>query len=182
MKSPGHPFSRRYMLRRTLSPWKFDACIAEAVDFCRRYGIDEVIWKIDTEEFSHGLPTHDLIRKYLAPLSASREALGRVGTKMSINPWVTMGMRDAGWDLRKIFPDMGWLTDITGVSAKSQGCPLSPAWREWFFGAFEMYASTHPNILWVEDDIRTIRHRPVWYSCYCDRHLAEFSKHAGRQW
>jgi hypothetical protein len=45
-----------YMLRRTLIPWKVEETIEEARQFCRESEIGEVIWKIDVEEFSHGLP------------------------------------------------------------------------------------------------------------------------------
>ena len=50
------PREKRYMLRRTLFPWKFAETIDEAVRFAAEFGVDEIIWKIDTEEFSHGLP------------------------------------------------------------------------------------------------------------------------------
>jgi hypothetical protein len=112
---------KRYMLRRTMAPWKFQETIDEAMDFARAYGVDEIIWKIDTEEFSHGLPTLELIRGYVPWLIKSREQLAAVGVSMSINPWVTQGMRDAGWDNRQVHPDMEWLTDISGLAAKSQG-------------------------------------------------------------
>jgi hypothetical protein len=172
--------AKRYMLRRTMAPWKFQETIDEAVDFARTYGVDEIIWKIDTEEFSHGLPTLELIRGYVPWLIKSREQLAAAGVSMSINPWVTQGMRDAGWDNRQIHPDMEWLTDISGLAAKSQGCPLSPGWRQWFFDAYEIYASTAPRVLWIEDDFRVHRHRPVWYACFCKRHIEEFSRLAGR--
>lgn len=179
---PSQEFDRRYMLRRTIFPWKFQQSIDEAVDYARTYGIDEIIWKIDTEEFSHGIPSLELIGSYIPWLEKSRHELERIGVSMAINPWVTQGMRDAGWDCRAAFPDFGWLTDISGIAAKSQGCPLSSGWRNWFFTTYEMYASAHPRVLWVEDDFRIHRHRPVWHSCYCDTHMEQFSQHVGRRW
>lgn len=173
--------SIRYMLRRTLFPWKFQETIDEAVDYCRTYGVDEIIWKIDTEELSHGLPKLELIQTYIPWLIKSREQLAAAGVSMSINPWVTHGMRDAGWDNRSDFPDMDWITDINGTQTRSQGCDISPAWRKWFYAAYELYASARPRVVWIEDDIRIHRHRPVYWACFCGRHVAEFSKLVGRQ-
>jgi hypothetical protein len=170
----------RYQLRRTIAPWRFEESIEEAVGFCQKHGIEEIIWKIDAEEISHGLPTLEMIRGYLPAIRASRVRLAEAGIRMSINPWVTQGMRDAGWDLRGTFPDFEWVTDITGISAKSQACPLSPAWREWLVGAYLEYASTGPRVLWVEDDFRVHRHRPVTVACFCQRHIRGFSERVGR--
>lgn len=173
---------RRYMLRRTLFPWKAGETIDETAGFAARFGIDEIVWKIDTEEFSHGLPTLERIATYLPWLEESRKKLAAAGIAMSINPWVTVGMRDAGWDLRRTFPDFDWLTDIDGTQTKSQACPLNPAFREWLATAYEMYAGTRPRVLWIEDDIRAQNHRPARYTCFCDRHLEKFSEFTGQTW
>ena len=42
-----------YSLRRTLPPWRFGETLADLLELAPRFGIDEVIVKIDTEEFSH---------------------------------------------------------------------------------------------------------------------------------
>ena len=172
---------KRYMLRRTLFPWKFRQTLDETARFADEFGIDEVVWKIDTEEFSHGLPTIALAETYVPWLERSRDQLARRGISMSVNPWATQGMRDAGWDLRAVFPDFEWMTDATGVQAKSQVCPLSPAWRRWLCEVFRRYASARPRVLWIEDDIRVHWHRPVRFACFCERHLREFGERVGRQ-
>jgi len=164
------------MLRRTLFPWKFEETIDEAVRYCRRYGIDEVIWKIDAEEFSHGLPTLERIDQYLPWLNRAREQLSAVNVSMSINPWVTKGMRDAGWDLHGVFPDFEWQTDVHGKQSRAQACMLSPGWRQWLCQAYERYASTGPRVLWIEDDLKVHGRE----SCFCDRHVREFSALIGK--
>ncbi|MCL2646989.1 MAG: hypothetical protein FWD61_08280 [Phycisphaerales bacterium] len=170
----------RYHLRRTLFPWKFRETIEEVLAFAKTATVEEVIWKMDTEDISHGLPTLERVRGLLPALNESRERFAEVGIAMSINPWVSQGMRDAGWDLRAVFPDFEWITDITGIQAKSQACPLGPAFREWLAEEYELYASTRPRVLWIEDDFRVHRHRPVTVACYCQRHVQEFSRKIGR--
>src|SRR5690349_6581364 len=106
-------------LRRTSAPSRVAEANEEAAGFCRTHGSGEISWKIDCEEISHGLPTVEMIWRYKPALAASGGRLAEAGIAMSINPWVTQGMRDAGWDLRATFPEFEWITDITGISAKS---------------------------------------------------------------
>ncbi len=172
----------RLMLRRTLIPWKFEETIREALDYARHNGINEIIWKIDTEEFSHGLPTPELIRTYLPWLSSSRELLAAEGIAMSINPWASLNHGDRGRDMTGVFPDMHWFTDSRGVACKSTACPLCPRWQEYFREIYRLYASTRPAILWVEDDFRMQFHQPAAVGCFCDLHLRTFSERTGREW
>jgi len=70
---PGRASARRieperrawFALRRTMPPWRFKENLAELVRACPRFGVDEVIVKVDTEEFSHGIPTLEWVRNYL---------------------------------------------------------------------------------------------------------------------
>ncbi len=180
MKNETIPRETRFMLRRTLFPWKMEETVLEVVRYCTDFDVDEIIWKIDTEEFSHGLPELDRIRAYLPWLNQSRDMLFALGVGMSINPWVTQGMRDAGLNNRAVHPDFEWMTDITGVQANAIACPRSPGWRQWIKEAYALYASTRPRVLWIEDDIRIHGHRPVAWACFCERHLREFGDRLGR--
>lgn len=170
-----------YMLRRTFALWKPEETIEEVLDFCGEYGIDEVIWKIDVEEFSHGLTPLDTIRRYLPWLAKARDASASEGILFSINPWVTHNHADRGRDMRPVHPEMGFAVDWTGVESMACACSLSGAWRNWLCDAFGLYASLDPHILWVEDDIRTFNHDPVEYGCFCPRHLERFSDLVGRK-
>ena len=53
-----------YSLRRTLPPWKFRETLADLLERAPRFQIDEVIVKIDTEEFSHGHPSLEWAKQY----------------------------------------------------------------------------------------------------------------------
>jgi hypothetical protein len=73
------------------------------------------------------------------------------------------------------------MVDPDGRAATSIACPLSPAWRRYIADAFALYAEAEPWAVWVEDDFRLHNHPPLaWGGCFCDRHLAEFSRRAGR--
>ncbi len=175
------PREKRYMMRRTLSPWKFDETIEEAVRYATEFGIDEIIWMIDTEEFSHGLPTLDRIAGFIPALNDSRRRLAEVGVSMSINPWATQGMRDAGMNMRDMHLDFDWMVNIDGREANTIACPLGAAWRKWLTDAYLMYAGTKPRVLWLEDDMRVHGHTPVVFGCFCENHVRALSQRVGRE-
>lgn len=170
-----------YMLRKTLIPWKPDETISEVLDFCVRHGIGEVMWKVDVEEFNHGLTPLDIIENMLPWLAKARDAGLERGIQFSINPWVTHNHADRGRDMRTVHPGMTFCVDYTGVRSRACACSLSEAWQQYLCDAFSLYASTHPNILWVEDDIRTFNHPPVRHGCFCDAHLTAFGERIGRK-
>jgi hypothetical protein len=169
-----------YMLRRTLIPWKPEETIEEALDFCERYGIGEVIWKVDVEEFNHGITPLAMIEGYLPHLRHARDAGRARGIRFSINPWMTHLHCDRGRDMRPVYPDMTFCVDYTGVESHACACSLSEAWQQYLCDAFALYASTRPEILWVEDDIRTFNHAPVEYGCFCRQHMIAFSERVGQ--
>jgi len=168
-----------YMLRRTLPIWKPGETIEEAVEYCREYGIGEVIWKIDAEDFSRGHPAHAWIADHLPWLEKARDVLGEHDILSSINPWVTLNHCDRGRNQRGARPDWRWMTDADGTEANSCPCPLSEAFLAWIGEAYRLYASTRPHVLWLEDDLRTHGHQPVRWGCYCDLHMKALGERLG---
>ncbi len=170
-----------YALRRTLPSWCFDERLDELLTFCKDCTIDEVIVKVDVEEFSHGIPTLPWLMKYMPMLTRARDALRAIGTEFSINPWVTVGHLDRGRDLRKIFPDFTWMVGHDGVKCNACACPLSQGWRDHTVKLWQLYASLEPNVIWIEDDIRTFNHLPARYGCFCELHMKAFSERVGEK-
>lgn len=173
------PRVAQYMLRKTLPPWKPHETIDELVELMPRYRVDEVIFKIDVEEFTHGLPTVDYIEQFIPWLKEARDKLAAVGVRTSINPWVTTVHCDRGRDCRAAHPDVQFVVGHDGTECRACACPLSPAWRELTCKLYALYASVKPEVLWIEDDIRTFNHRPARYACFCDIHLKEFERRTG---
>jgi len=171
----------KYALRRTMFPWKPKETIDELVELAPRYALDEVIFKIDSEEFSHGLYTVDLVKPFIPWLAEARERLAGIGVAMSVNPWVTLVHVERGRDCRAAHPGMDWMVGHDGTISKASPCPLSPAWRELMGEIYALFASTKPRVLWLEDDIRTFHHPPVEFSCFCDLHLAAFERRTGKR-
>lgn len=173
-----------YALRRTLPSWSFDERderLKELLTFCKDCSIDEVIVKTDAEEFSHGIPTLEWLMKYMPMLTRARDGLRANGVEFSINPWVTVGHLDRGRDLRETFPDFTWMVGHDGTEPHASACPLSAGWRNHTIKLWQLYASLEPNVIWIEDDIRTFNHLPARYGCFCQLHMSTFSERIGEK-
>ena len=169
-----------YSLRRTLPPWKFRETLADLLELAPRFQIDEVIVKIDTEEFSHGHPSLEWAKQYQAMLFEVKERLAELGIVYSLNPWITAGHADRGRNDLERLPGLECMVGHDGSETKHCACFLSPVWRKHIKALWEIYAETRPHIMWVEDDIRTFNHEPVAFGCFCPRHLRMFGERIGR--
>lgn len=178
VNTPGQAW---YSLRRTLPPWKFQETLEDLCRLAPQFKVDEVIVKIDTEEFSHGHPSLEWARDYQKNLFRIRKELEARGIVYSLNPWITVGHADRGRDDRKRLPGLECAVGHDGAEARHCACFLSPVWREHIRKLWTIYAETHPHIMWVEDDIRTFNHEPVDFGCFCPRHMKRFSERVGRE-
>lgn len=166
-------------LRRTLPLWSWKENLEELVRYCPECGIDEVIVKVDTEEFSHGIPTIEWLKNYQPILFEIKKALNEIDVVFSINPWVTHVHCDRGRNVKAENPEMGFIVGHDGAECRDCACPLSQAWRDRTAALWKIYAEIEPDTIWVEDDIRTFNHYPVGFGCFCPEHLKRFSERAG---
>lgn len=173
------PDAAWYALRRTLPPWRHRENLDELVQLLPRYRVNELIVKIDTEEFWHGQPQISSARAGQSSLFEIKAALGKLGIKYSLNPWITQGHGDRGRDDRQKIPGFQGLIGHDGAACRSCACPLGEGWLMNTAAVWQLYAETEPHVLWIEDDIRTFNHEPVEYSCFCPLHLARFSERVG---
>lgn len=184
MKSAVKPSRRSaawYALRRTLPPWSFEKNLRELVQCLPRYRVDELIVKVDTEEFTHGQPRLEWVKAYQEKLFRIRRAMERIGVRYSLNPWITVGHNDRGRNDLGYLPGLRTVVGHDGTECTCCACPLSSIWREHVAKVWTLYAETRPHVIWVEDDIRTFNHNPVRYGCFCSEHLARFSERVRRE-
>ena len=169
-----------YALRRTLPPWQFEANLKELEAVLPRYGVDEVIVKVDSEEFSHGQPPLEWVRAYQEKLFRIKASLESLGVAYSVNPWITVGHIDRGRDARKQLPGIQTFVGHDGTVAKVSASPLCPVWRDHVAKIWRLYAETFPHAIWIEDDIRLFNHLPVEHGCFCPLHVKRFSEKVGQ--
>jgi len=178
-RAQGRADGAHLMLRRNLPLWKPARAIEEAIGFCTEVGIAEIIWKIDPEAFNHGFTPHELIRAFIPWLEKARDALREAGILFSINPWVTLNHARRGRYSGAPPPGFHWRVGPDGEEALERACPLSDGWREWFLGAYRLFAGTKPDKLWLEDDFKTFAEDRCKLGCYCPKHLEAFSRKIG---
>ena len=170
-----------YALRRTLPLNKLDELLEELIEFLPGYKVDELIVKIDTEEFWHGQPTVKMAEEYLPGLLKIKQAMKKLNIVYSLNPWITVGHGDYGRNDTTNFPDMQMMVGHDGVRSKSCACPLCDIWRHNVAEVWSIYASTKPKVMWLEDDLRTFNHKPVRLSCFCEKHMRLLSERTGSE-
>lgn len=169
-----------YALRRTLPVWSFEENLRE-LDILKEHHVEELIVKVDTEEFSHGHVPLEFLRSYQEKLFRIREKLEFLGIRYSINPWATQGHADRGRYAEESIPGVQTMVDFDGSVSTGCACPLSPAWQKHITECWRIYAETKPHIMWVEDDIRSFNHGVVRFGCFCPLHMKRFSELAGKE-
>jgi hypothetical protein len=163
-----------YVLRRSLPAHRFDELLTELVEAAPRYLLDEVIVMVEAEELFPGHPTPATVRDHVERLHRVREALAPLGIAYSLNPWVTRGHEDRRRP--NTIPGARTVVKADGSEASSVTCLLCPEWRANLAATWRLYASTQPQVLWVEDDIRDFG----TFECFCPLHLARFAARIGR--
>ena len=170
-----------YSLRLALEPGRGDDhSLALLPGYVEAGRIDDVMVFANVEELNTGHT--DLAERAVFRDLAVRtaDAARRAGATMSINPWHTVMHGDYGKRLRE-GQDFRTMVDPAGRQAELAACPRDERWREYLAGLYAFYAAAKPRFLWVEDDFRYHNHPPLdWGGCFCDEHLGEFSRRAGR--
>jgi hypothetical protein len=152
--------------------------LRELEQLCRRIPVDEVMLFMYAEEQCDGHPTLEQVAQWLDALRPWKLQLERIGLRVSLNPWTVLGVCDRG---RRLKAGQNWQTmvDWKGRSAQLVVCPLDAAWQEYFKSAITLMAAERYRVIWIEDDYRYHNHEPLdWGGCFCDLHVAEFSRRA----
>lgn len=170
-----------YTLRFAMQPGRheqdhFDRLLA----FCNAARIDDVMFFINGEELNLGHLTREETKPWMEMIARGKALLQPLGFTISINPWPTLLHGDRGRTLRE-GQKFTRMVDPYGNEASAVACPLCPEWRSYIADIYACYAQIQPEILWVEDDFRLHNHRPlIWGGCFCERHMEEYSKQAGK--
>lgn len=174
--------SYKYILRYAIQPGhQEEPRLDELIAFCQKARIDDVMFFIDCEELSQGHLTIEETRPWMEIIARGQERLEPLGITTSINPWPSLLHADRGRTL-KTGQKFTRMVDPYGNQAGAVACPLSKEWRGYFTQLYAHYASTKPNMLWVEDDFRFHNHAPlIWGGCFCEAHMKEYSRRAGNK-
>jgi hypothetical protein len=171
-----------YILRYAVQPGHHEEKrMDELVSFCKKARIDDVMFFIDCEELSQGHLSIEETRPWMKVIAYGKERLEPLGITTSINPWPTLLHCDRGRKLKE-GQDFRLMVDPYGNNANAVVCPLCSEFQKYITEMYAYYASIKPNMLWVEDDFRLHNHGPLsWGGCFCEAHMEEYSRRAGRK-
>ena len=170
--------------------------IEDLIAFCKRARVDAVMLYVDLNPYWYYMPDSAAHADYVAEqMEIIAPRLGEAGISYQLNYQNLFGSVDGNHDHKAL---CGWddcYTDEFGNVSLGVGCMLSEKFNEIALGKLRRFAKTKPDAIWIDDDIRIHNHRtelrPVLegkkgaeqldFGCFCDAHLAAFSKKIGRK-
>ncbi|MDR3147788.1 MAG: hypothetical protein LBU00_05355 [Treponema sp.] len=170
-----------YILRFSVDPgYEEDKALSMVMDFCAKAAIDDITFFCAPEELSQGHLTLEEQEKFTGFFRKAKTLTRERGMSFSINNWTTLYHTDRGRRLRP-GQNFGLMVDVDGREATNAACPLDPAFRSYYADLLKRFGALHPWIFWIEDDFRLHNHDPLrWGGCFCERHMEEFSRRAGK--
>ena len=159
--------------------------LEELIAFTREADIDSVQFFVNT--FLHtyyALPVDvesqqpwiDWMRDTVAPRIRA-EGLG-----FELNFQELLGATTSNTDLRSIYKWKQFMVDHYGNTSHGSPCPEDPVYRVEMAKMLRGWASTKPDILWIDDDFRLHNHSTDGIYCYCPLHLQKFAQLAGHEY
>jgi len=149
--------------------------------FCRQAAIDDVAFILWAEELNTGHATLQEVEPWMEMVERVKPRLAAENITTSLNPWAVLLHADRGRVL-KPGQDFQLMVDPEGRQASACACPLCPRLKEHLRSHFRRLAQVHPRVIWVDDDFRLHNHAPLqWGGCFCELHMAEYSRRAGRK-
>lgn len=169
-----------YSFRFCCDPDFNDQRELESLDrFVEEAAVDDVAVFCNVEEINTGHMTAAEQERYLKLLEDVKRVLEPHGVTLSVNHWHSLMHADLGKRMSEALPFRP-MVDVEGSRAQLCVCPLDTAWQDHLAALYRRYAALRPHILWVEDDFRFHNHAPLeWGGCFCEAHMALYSRMAG---
>ncbi len=150
------------------------------IDFCHKFGFNDVMLMINAEEFNFGHITIEEAKLWVEKLKEVRQALLDAGICVSVNNWIEMGHLARG---RKLKPGQNFTTmvDHNGLRDELVACPIDTEWQDYFCDyASYLVSELEPDYFWIEDDFRYHNHAPLSFGgCFCEKHIELFNSILG---
>lgn len=160
-----------------------DERIAEVVDYCVKYGFDNVMIFINAEEYNVGHMTKEEAKPWLKTMKKAKAALQEKGISVSLNPWMELGHLDRCRPLKN-GQDFTTQVDYDGGRCEMVACPLCKNWKKYFLDFYQFIIKEfEPDTVWVEDDFRLHNHGDLKFGgCFCDLHMQRYNARLGTKY
>ena len=164
--------------------------LEELIVFCKDAQIDAVQFFVNTLPGTYYMPAHSAAEQlhWVEWMKHTvKPALEKINISYQLNLQMILGAGSCGLNMRDEY-NWGFLVNQYGDESLGCACPLSVKFREIMGEMLSMWASTNPDIIWIDDDFRMHNHGLVTPSgdcdfyCYCDTHLDKFAEFAGKRY
>ena len=159
--------------------------LRELLAFCKDARIDAVQFYVNIRTGTYYMPPSSAeeqrhwaqwMKDMVAP------AVREVGISYQVNFQMLLGASPWHLDMRDRY-EWEFLINQHGEETLGAACPIGPVFREKMGEMLRLWASTEPDVFWIDDDFRLHNHglgdRGPDYYCYCDNHLGRFADDTG---
>lgn len=174
--------SFQYVWRLAPNTWMDDAVFnALAARLERQPDAVDTVALFVAEPTSFGYYPPGQLAEALAVYEKRAAYFRAQGKRVGINVWPTFG--EGHTERPPLCPTMPAAFDgmvgYDGTVDRDVACPLSPGFLAHIRTRYMMYAQTHPDFIWVDDDTRFTHLGGAPYPCFCPRCVAGFQ---GGRW
>lgn len=165
----------------------------ELIAYCINNGIQSVMLYVDLNPNWYYMPDTVQHTEYYAELLHPLiNKMREKSISYQLNYQNLFGSWDGGADLSDVNGWENWV-DEKGMESKGCACCIGPKFREIAGKKLQIWASTKPDVMWIDDDIRFHNHRaPIrefWsgkafaervdFGCFCNQHIERFHREYG---
>ena len=169
----------RYTLRLAIDKNVYDADKKQRlIDFVKKAHISDVAFFLNQEELSDTHITLDKAKELISDVDEISQPLKELGITVSLNPWTTLNHSDRGIGIKPEL-DIKPMVNYQGIKSLSIACPGYQGWADYISDIYAIWASIHPNELWLEDDFRHYKNAPFALGCFCDDHMKQYNEILG---
>ncbi len=137
--------------------------------------VDELVFFTSTTHAP--LPLKEVARRAQRLAEIVPQAQQR-GYRVGINVLTSMGHHEE--DLpHSLVASWPRVTDPAGAISYGSFCPGSPELLDYVAQVYTLTAQAHPDLIWIDDDVRLMGHMPIRVTCFCDDCITRFNAEHG---
>ncbi|WP_320931257.1 hypothetical protein [Hungatella sp.] len=168
-----------YILRAVIHEDQWKRQLDDIVWVCHEAGIEEVYLKEQCHQILMSPFPMEKHRRMAEIYGKMAERLREERITYSINLATSVGHVDCRLKDKDLLP-YGKFTGESLQPADSVYCILDEGWQNYIASVCAVYASTHPAVLMVDDDFRSLNHSAA-FGCFCPIHAKAVSEKLGRE-